>query len=330
MSEHLVLGATGFVGLNVVDALLASGVSVRAARRRRSNTIGLRRRRVEMREASLDDAASLVEAMRGCEVVHHAAGHYPRYSLDPEGALARARAEAENVLRACREAGVKRLVYTSSSALLEPSPRLRAADERDVGREMPRGSVYRAVKWAMESVLATGTDEGLELVSLLPSGCIGPGDTRLGTGGLFVAVVRRELPWYVDGHVQLVDVRDVARAHARAAEDDVAPGRYCLGGHGERLSLLLERVVERYGGAMPSRCLSASCARIFADEEEREAEPRRARVPFPRELVDIVTAGQPIASERARSALGFVPRPLEESLDDAHAWFRRHGYVPAR
>ncbi len=110
----------------------------------------------------------------------------------------------------------------------------------------------------------------------------------------------------------------------------MAPGRYCLGGHGERLSLLLERVVERYGGAMPSRCLSASCARIFADEEEREAEPRRARVPFPRELVDIVTAGQPIASERARSALGFVPRPLEESLDDAHAWFRRHGYVPAR
>ena len=330
MTKHLVLGATGYVGLHVVDALLEAGLPVRGARRTGSNTMGLRRRGVEMAHASLDDVGSLVAAMEGCDVVHHAAGHYPRYSLDPEGSVARARSEAENVLRACLDAGVRRLVYTSSTALLDPAPSLRAADERDVGPEMPTESTYRQVKWAMERILASGEEPRLEVVSLLPSGCIGPGDVRLGTGGIFVAVIRRELPWYVDGHVQLVDVRDVARAHARASSGDVPSGRYCLGGHGQRLSMLLERVVERYGGAMPARRLSPSCARLFADEEEREASTTRARVSFPRELVDIVTAGQPIASDRARRVLGFSARPLEESLDDAHAWFRRHGYVPAR
>src|SRR5690606_10162672 len=263
-------------------------------------------------------------------VVYHTAGHYPRYSLDLEGSVTQGRAEAENVVDACVRAGVRRLVYTSTMGVLDAAPPGRLADERDIGEERPTDSVYRAVKWEMQQAIEAGAARGLEVTSLLPGACVGPGDLRLGTGGLLVAAVTGRLPWYIDGYVCAVDVRDVANAHVHAGTVGVDTGRYCLGGHGIALSALLEQLVARYGGTVPDRRLDAATARRTADEDERRAAPKRERVPFPRELVDMMIAGQPVCSDRARAALGFVETPLEETLDAAYGWFARHGYLTAK
>src|SRR5512140_575013 len=83
----LVLGAGGFIGLNLVDALLASGEKPSCGRRRRSNVLALRERRVPLVQADLDTPAELFAAMQGKDVVFHAGAHYPRLSLDRERAL---------------------------------------------------------------------------------------------------------------------------------------------------------------------------------------------------------------------------------------------------
>lgn len=325
----LVIGGTGFLGLNIVDALVAAGVDVTVTRRKQSITALVRRRPVQLVDASLEDPEKLRRAMLGCDVVYLAGAHYPRYSLDLEASLKEGVQGVVNVCEAARAASVPRLVYTSTIATLAPAPDDRIADERDVSQEMPEGSVYRAVKWAMEREIERAQRAGLNAVTLLPGGCVGPGDLRLGTAAVLVGVIRGELPWWVDGRVNIVDVGDVARAHVAAAGSTPAT-RYAIAGHTLRVPVLLQHIARRYGGTVPELELSASEAQARALEDERAAAPRKQRVPIPRELVDMALHGQRVSSARAEGDLGLTITPLDQSLDRAHAWLSRFGFVPRR
>lgn len=330
MKTVLVIGGTGFIGLNVVDALLARGVKVRVTRRRRSITVYLRRRDVELVDGSLEDIESLRAAMKGCDAVFMAAGYYPRYSLDRADAIEEGVAGLRNACQAAVDVGVPRFVYTSSIGLLGPAPAGRPVDERDVPAAPPADSTYRAVKWEMEQELARFVEAGLPATSLLAGGCVGPWDVRVGTAALLVGAVRGELAWWVDGYVNLVDVGDLAEAHIEAATRTLASPRYCVAGHTVRVGALLNEITTRFGGRFPDHALDAEEARRRADREERAVAEKRGRAPFPREMVDLITSGADISSERAAEDLGVRFRPLESSLERAHEWFVRYRYLPER
>ncbi|MBX3248675.1 MAG: NAD-dependent epimerase/dehydratase family protein [Myxococcales bacterium] len=328
MRQPLVLGGTGFVGMNLLDALLARGIRPRTTFRKRSITAFAQKRDVEWVPGDLEDPASLEAAMRGCDVVFFTAGHYPRYSLEWAPTIERGVADVRHVCEAARRAGVQRVVYTSSIGALGEGPGARV--DEHVRPSEPPDSLYRATKWAMEREVDRATASGLDVVTLLPGACLGPWDARLGTSGVLVALLRGALPWWVDGTVNVVDVRDVALAHVEAATRAPTGARYVVGGRSLSLRLLFTTICARFGGALPPLELDAASARSRAEAEERAAAPRKARVPMPRELVDLITWGQAVDSSRARRELGLVFRPLEQTLDDAHAWFVRFGFLPSR
>jgi dihydroflavonol-4-reductase len=323
----LVIGGTGFLGLNIVDALLASGVDVTVTRRKRSITVLARRRPISFVEASLEDRDQLARAMEGCDVVYLAGAYYPRYSLDLHAAMDQGLTGVVNACEAARAASVPRLVYTSTIATLGPPPDGRIADERDVPSAIPGDSVYRAVKWAMEAEIERARGDGLGVVTLLPGGCIGPGDLRLGTGAVIAGVIRGELPWWVDGHVNIVDVGDVARAHV-VAGFETPESRYAIAGHTVRVPELLERIARRYGGSVPSVELSPDEARARALDDERQAAPRKGRVPIPREFVDMIVHGQRVSNARAERDLALTLTPLDQALDRACTWLSSYGFIP--
>jgi dihydroflavonol-4-reductase len=329
VKRALVIGGTGFIGLNLVDALIAHGTEVRVTRRRETAAFLLRKRRVEKVEASLEEPEKLRQAMDGCDTVFLTGAHYPRYSIDLDASIEIGGAQIRNACEAALAASVERFVYTSTISTLAPAPAGRPADERDVHSTRPEGSVYRALKWTMEQELAAYERRGLPAVTLLPGGCVGPNDIRVGTGAFIVAVARGLMPWYVDGIVNLVDVGDVARAHVAAA--GAAPGRrYCVGGHDVRIGELLERVARRYGGSAPTLELDPDEARARADADERRAAEKRERVPVPREMVDMVTHGQPVSSALAERELGLRFTPIDTALDRAYQWFSSMKLVPAK
>jgi dihydroflavonol-4-reductase len=323
----LVIGGTGFIGRNLIDELLAMGATVRVTQRKRSATILLQRLPVELVDASLDEPEKLMRAMSGCDVAFLTGAYYPRYSIDLEASLAEGVRGVRTACAAALDAGLPRMIYTSTIATLASSGGARPADERDVATSMPSGSVYRAVKWAMEREVDRARRRGLDVITLMPGGCIGPWDVRLGTGAILVGAVRGLLPWWVEGVINLVDVGDVARAHVTAAKY-ARDARYCLTGHDVTVGWLLEHLVARFGGTVPALRLSAEEARAVAEADERAAAPTRRRVAVPRELVDMATTGQRVCSARARAQLGFEASPLDASLDRAHDWFRRYGYLP--
>ncbi len=324
-SQALVVGGSGFIGLHVVDALLARGWTVSATRRKSSPTMLLRRRPVTLLDASLDDRTSLERAMAGCDVVTICAGHYPRYSTDRASAVRTGVDGIENALSAAWSAGVRRVLYTSSVAVLGTPPEDRPADEREVGTPGRDGGVYSNVKREMEKRVDAWRERGMGVVSLVTGGCLGPGDLRLGTTGLLVMALRSAVPFWVDGWVNLVDVRDVARGHAAAI--DARCARYCLGGRNIRMAALLSHVAERYGVPLAAPEVPPESAREQADAAERAAEPSRARVAMPRELVDVVCDGQPVSSALAERDLGLSWTPLDTSLDQTRDWLVSHGYL---
>lgn len=326
MTRALVIGGTGFVGLNIVDELLARGAEVRVSRRKRSITALVRRRPVELVDASLEEPEKLRRAMDACDVVFLAGAHYPRYSIDLAAALDTGVSGVRNACEAALAASVPRLVYTSTIATLD-SVRGRPACEDDVPGESPSESVYRAVKWTMEREVEAARRRGLDAVTILPGGCIGPGDLRVGTASVIAGVVGGMLQWWVDGLVNLVDVGDVARAHVACAAP-TPHDRYALAGHTVRVRDLLRTVARRYGGTVPSLELGPEEARARALAEEIAAAPRKERVSIPRELVDMATTGQVVSNARAESDLGASLTPLDVALDRAHAWLSRFGLLP--
>jgi len=326
--KAVVIGGTGFIGLNIVEALKASGHEVCATRRPSSNTIFLRRLGVPLRPISLTDPASIESAMAGCDTAFFTAGHYPRYSIDTEAQVERAALCLRNALLAARRSGLRRFVYTGSVVTVARPAQGRVAVESDgVPPEAPPGSTYFAVKLALEREVAAAAAAGLDVVTLLPTGCFGPYDHKVGTGYFVVALANRALAAYVDGEINVVDVRDVARAHLAAALLGRRGERYILGAHNLSVRALLQQMARHFAVELPARQLEREEAFRLAAAEEARCSGTPHRPALTREMVDMAVFGQHVDSGKARSELGFSPRSLEETLAGAFDWYRQNGYI---
>lgn len=322
----LVLGAAGFLGINLVDALRAAGVEPRCGRRKRTNVLPLRSRKANLVLADLDDAASLAEAMAGCDVVFHCAGHYPRHSLDRAGAFATGLDQLRRVLDVAAASGVRRLIYVSSTASVAPNPAGGPSDEHHVFPAMPGFGVYHDLKWAMEAVALAETR--LEVLVANPAACIGPWDLRVGTSALLVALARGMDPPHPDGIVSIVDTRDVARALVAMAAHPSPPRRVVLSGGSYRFQALLERLAARYGVAPPSPPLADADALALADREEARAAREGGRAALSREIADLIVHGLPLSARLAETTLGLAWTPLSDTLDAFDDWGRRMRMLP--
>ena len=189
----------------------------------------------------------------------------------------------------------------------------------------PGIGVYHDLKWAMERVFAQAGD--IEVRVALPSGNIGPGDLRLGTSALVVALARGDDPPHPDGIVSLVDPRDAAVGIARLAVRDETPARVILSAASVRLHPLMAVLARRYGVATPRAPLSASAARELADRSEEQALSTRTRAALVREIVDLVNHGVLLDGSLAERSLGVHYRHFSTSLADFEAWAHRLGFL---
>src|SRR5438128_1803064 len=125
----LVTGANGLIGANVVRALLDAGHEVRAFVRDTSDLASLAGLDVELARGDVLDPRSLLDAARGCEVLFHSAAVFAYWRQTRERLEAVAVQGTVHAIDAAREAGVGRMVLTSSSVVLGSSPRPEPRDE---------------------------------------------------------------------------------------------------------------------------------------------------------------------------------------------------------
>ena len=330
MSERkqaLVLGATGCIGNNVVRACLEAGWQVRALHRASSKTWMLDDLDVEHASGDLADPASLRAAMRGCDVVFHAAAYYPRHSLDLAGSLREAVRGMRLVLDAAAEAQVDRLVYTSTLTTVGPPGEPgRLSDERDFYLPGSTNSAYFECKWAMEAEAWRAVAEGLPVVIVNPTAVFGPWDVKPTTGEILLNVAQGRFPIWLDLDVNVVDARDVGIGQVLAAERGRIGQRYILGGENLPVRQALSLAAQE-AGVRPPRW-RASLGLVGAVVKAGETLGRLPLVkPLPLEHFKTLREWRALNTDKARSELGFAPRPFAETVRDTLAWFREYGYL---
>ena len=193
----LVTGATGFLGGHLAAALVSRGYRVRALSRRTSGLEALERLGVEVFRGDLADLPSLVRAARGAGVVFHAAGRVSDWG--PREAFLAANAEgSRNVVAACQEAGVSRLVHLSSLTVLGLPRDGRVVSESTPAAVPARGDFYTESKLAGErSVREAHGRRGLSTTVVRPGAIWGPGDPNVVPR--IVRLLRRGAMPLVDG-----------------------------------------------------------------------------------------------------------------------------------
>ena len=249
--KALVTGATGFIGANIVRALLDAGYEVRALVRPESDRRNLDGLDIEFATGDVRDPGSLQRAMQGCELVFHAAALYsfwvrPRrliYDINVTG--------TRNVLDAALKARVERVVYTSSVATLGLRDDGTPADESTPVDPQKIIGDYKKSKYLAEQV-ALEYSTKLPVVIVNPSFPVGPYDAKpTPTGKVILDFLNRKMPAYVETGMNVVAVEDVAVGHVLAATRGRIGERYILGGENVTMRELLELLSEITGLAAP-------------------------------------------------------------------------------
>jgi dihydroflavonol-4-reductase len=316
MSVTLVTGGTGLLGSHVVRALVERGDDVRLAVRSGSLLDNLAGLDVELVDADVLDRRAIRRAMRGVTRLYHVAGMTSlRARAD---ALFRANVEGTRiVLEEALQAGVERAVYTSSVAAVGPARRGTTADETQVfrgGLRLP----YIASKREAEHVALRAAARGLDLVIVNPGHVFGRGDLHRSSTEIVRRFLRREIPAYVDGALNIVDAEDVARGHLLAEERGRTGERYILGNRNFTVDRLLADLGRLSGVEPPAVKLPRPAALAAA----RLAEIAPGRPAITETEVRAASLWWAFRSTKARRALGWVPSHHEDTLAQTIEWYR--------
>jgi len=316
MGKTLVTGATGFLGARVARALAERGDELRVLARRSSDLTPIAGLDFERVTGDVTDRAPVRRAFRGVDRAFHVAG---RTSLRPEDRervfevnVGGSRIVFEEALRA----GVERLVHTSSVSAIGVAKPKRTADESTPFEIGHLGLAYVNSKHEAELEALRWCARGLAVVIVNPSFVLGPGNPGGTSMRLVRRFLRRRIPAYVDGGLNVVDVRDVAAGHLLADAKGEVGERYILAGRNFTLDRLFADMARISGVEAPQLKLPAGLALAGA----RAA--TRARLPVPVAVDEIRAAGLwwTYSNARARRELGFAPRSHEETLTDAIRW----------
>ena len=321
-----VTGGTGFVGSAVLRALAARGARLRALARPGGDRRNLAGVECEIFEGDMTDAAAMARAMAGARFAFHVAADYRLWARDPSQIL-RANVEgARAVMTAARQAGVERVVYTSSVATLRAGHA--AVDETAPLAEGEGVGVYKRSKVAAERLVERMIAEGFPAIIVLPSTPIGPRDVKpTPTGRILVEAASGRIPAFVDTGLNLVHVDDVAAGHLLALERGRVGGRYILGGQDVSLRQMLAEVAALTGRKAPA--IGLPRAPLYPLALAAEAAARlTGREPFvTRDALDMAAHHMFFSSAKAEGELGYQARPYGEALADALAWFRAEGRI---
>jgi dihydroflavonol-4-reductase len=324
----LVTGATGFIGSHVARKLVQRGESVRILLRKTSKTLNIEDIDAERVYGDILDVDSIRKALKGCDTVYHTAGlvsfrksDYKRLEdINVKGTV--------NVLSAALEAGVKKVVYTSSVAAIGVNPDGGIANEDTQFTLEHMGIQYLNTKYRAEQEALRLYRQGLPLVIVNPSVVIGPGDVYLSSCGFIVWYCKKKFPGYMDGGINLVDVEDVAEGHILAAQKGRLGERYILGNKNLSIKEVFE-ILEKVTGIPAPRIkipyFVALATAFFVERILGISLPNYSSMD-----VDSVRASRfywYFDSSKAVRELGFPQTPVEQSIEKTVKWLKDKGYI---
>jgi len=327
MPTAFVTGATGFLGLNVVDALLDEGWSVVALHRASSNVSRLKARGASLAQGELADRAAWTRAIpEGCDAVFHVAGNVSMWS----GADAQQTRDnvdgTRHLVEAALEKKARRFIHTSTVAVWgrqehlpfnETAPQLGARSKMNYARS----------KLAGEEIVRSAVARGLDPVILNPCHIVGRYDVN-GWSSTIRMIYKDKLSAIPPGRGSFCDAGAVARAHLAAVKQGRTGENYLLGGHVATYRELVTLVAELLQKAPPKRTIPLWVLRALGDAG-RVTSAVTHRQPFVTpEMAEGLAQEAVVDSAKAIRELGYETPPLRSMLETALSWQREEGMIP--
>jgi dihydroflavonol-4-reductase len=323
----LVTGGTGFLGANLVAALLERGDAVRVLRRASSSLIALDGLPVEHVIGDILEPDAVAGAVAGCDLVFHVAAlaSYWRARRDQ---VYRVNVEGTRiVMDACSRAGVPRVVHTSSVAAVGIPPPGTIGDETTPFDALSATFAYADSKHRAEAEVQNAVARGLDAVIVNPASVFGAGDHYLNTGRIVIEYGRGRIPVVPPGGMCVVDVDAVVRGHLLAAERGRAGERYILGGENLPHRQIATTIAEVAGRRAPRLIVPRGLlgpAALLIDAFNRIS-------PWPPlvvgEQVRLSGVDFYFDSSKAARELGYPIMPFREAVEKAYRWYKAHGYL---
>ena len=331
MGKVLVTGGTGFIGNHVVRLCVEQGDDVRVMVMPGEDRSPLQGLEVEIVEGNLLDPSSLRRAPVGCARLYHLAALFAVWTKDPNLHYRINVDGARHMTDAAREAGVEKIVYTSSVAAIGVAEKGQLANEKTPFNGWVFGTDYILSKFMSHHVVKGLCQDGLPATLVLPGLPFGPGDRMpTPTGSIIVSTLRGKMKNYWDGGVCAVDVRDVARGHVLAMEKGRIGEFYILANsEGNMKFQQFLQLVGRVAGVAGAGRKHVSAGTML----------RVARI---LEFVSRITGKAPMTTYRntlfslqecyvdpgkAIEELGLPQTLIEVAVRDSVEWFRGNGYA---
>jgi dihydroflavonol-4-reductase len=316
MATTLVTGGTGFLGSHVVRKLAERGDRLRLLIRPGRDVLHLEGIEFERADGDVTDRDSVRKAMKGVDRLFHVAGKTSMRPNDRQRVFDVNVGGTRNVMEEALKAGVVRAVHTSSAGAVGPAPPEGTADESQPFTAGRLGIAYINAKHDAEGVAMSVAAKGLPVVVVNPTFVLGPDDPTGTSNRLVRRLLLRRIPAYIDGGLNIVDVRDVATGHLLADEVGHEGERYLLAARNFTLQRLFADLSRIAGVPPPPVKLHGSV--LLASVQALT----HAGLPIPASPDEVRSGMQwwTYRNDKAVRELGFSPRPHEETLEDTVAW----------
>lgn len=324
----IVTGATGFIGSHIVRKLVGRGEDVKVLVRKTSNTKNIDDLKIEKVYGDVLNKESLINAFKGCDTLYHSAGLVSFKRSDYKKMVDINVTGADNVLSAAMDAGVKKVLFTSSVAAIGPETENSLISENTTFSIYDKDIGYINDKYDAEQVARDYIEKGLPVTILNPSVVLGPGDVNLSSSASVLWYCKKKFPGYMDGTLNIVDVEDVAEGHILAAEKGKSGERYILAN--ANLTVfeyfkLLEKVsgVKAPGFKVPF--VMAYATAFLMERVIGKSFPNYTTMDL--DSVKLSKFNWYVDNSKAVSELGINPTPVENTLEKTINWFKENGLL---
>jgi dihydroflavonol-4-reductase len=313
-----VTGGTGFVGLNLVQRLMAEGWDVTALHRPTSNLEFLSRFGPRLAVGAVTDKESLIDAIpKETDIVFHVAGNTNLWRRRNAEQTKDNVEGTRNIVEAAIAKAVRRLVVTSSISAYGPV--VGEVTEETPSRAAESRVNYQRTKWQAQEIARSAVSRGLEVVIMQPGSILGPYD--IGTWSrLFTMIRDGKLPGVPPAGLSFTHVREVVAAHIAAADLAENGGQYLLAGENKSMLELVGEISALLGKPAPTKEISAGLLRVVARFGDLISNFTGKAPPITPEMATAFGRRITTSSAKAQRELGYRVVALNIMVRDCYEW----------
>ena len=324
----LVTGANGFMGSNVVRELIKDGADVRVTIRKDSDTRNIDDLDVETVFCDIRDKESVKSALKGCDTLYHTAAYFAHwvadkklfYNINVEG--------TKNLLEEALFQGLEKVVYTSTSNTIGSHGAGNFVKEDAEFNGWEAGDHYAISKYLAEIEAKKICEKGLPLVIVNPTLVIGVRDRKpTPSGALIVDIANGNMPGYIEGAINVIDVEDVARGHIQAAQKGRIGERYLFGNENLYVGDFFKLIAEIAGVKPPKRKIPYRVALLLGYLFQVGARITKKPPIVSVSQVRLGKMGEHFDCSKAVNELGLKQTPIKKTIEKAIDWFRENGHI---